>query len=106
MAVNYLASEIKLKNGVISMPGGCDTLVALVSGSLQPPLINKIRMKYLAGVAGQGGVPDISMHYLPIYMVYNYNFVMYGEQVVFVYLHVRQMKVMTSLVSTSYMDLI
>lgn len=86
MAVNYLSSEIKLKNGVISIPAGCDMLVALVTGSLMPPVVNKIRMKYLAGVETQGLLPAISMHYLPIYMVYDYNFVMYGQRVVFVYL--------------------
>lgn len=62
MGVNLLGSEVKTASGRITVLSGCDYVVAVVIGSVNPPMINGAVMETLAAVAASGLVGAISAH--------------------------------------------
>jgi len=86
MGATYLSIETKTASGTITIPANCDYMVALVTGSLLPPIVNARTMETVATVAATGMNPAISLHVMPIDVIYEYGFVMYGTSCTFVYI--------------------
>lgn len=86
MGATYLSIETKTASGTITVPENCDYMAALVTGSLLPPIVNARTMETVATVAATGANPAISLHVMPIDVIYEYEFVMYGTSCTFVYI--------------------
>jgi hypothetical protein len=86
LGATYLGFEAKTTNGTITVLEDCNYIVALVTGSIQPPVINALEMTTKATVSAQGVNKAISLHVLPIDVWYEYSFIMYGDSVTFIYI--------------------
>ena len=74
-------------NGTVVIPDGCVYVVALCTGSLDPPYLNGNLMQTKASVAAQGINPSVSIHVSTFPTVATLPFVMNGaDTITFVYL--------------------
>jgi len=85
--MSVLGYENKTANGEVTIPTGCNYVVAVCVGSIDPPYLNGVLMQTYASVTAQGLLKAISIHILPNSINQILPFVMNGaDSIAFIFL--------------------
>ena len=85
--MSVLGSNNVTANGTVTIPTGCVYVVALCTGTVDPPYLNGNRMQTVASVAATGINPAVSIHVSTFPIVATLPYVMNGaDTITFVYL--------------------
>lgn len=88
MTLSVLSYVNKTASGTITIPVGCNMVVAMVSGSETAPVINGVSMQTKSSIASNGVAPAVSVHtYIvnEIYEAIELPFTLYGTAATFAF---------------------
>ena len=85
--MSVLGSNNVTANGTVTIPTGCVYVVALCTGTVDPPYLNGNRMQTVASVPATGLLTAVSIHVSTFPIVATLPYVMNGaDTITFVYL--------------------
>jgi len=88
MTLSVLSYVNKTASGTITIPASCNMIVAMVTGSEAPPVINGVAMQTKASIGSNGTAPAVSVHTYNVNEIYEATelpFTLFGTSATFAF---------------------